>query len=314
MADARRIARVGGHGCRSRRRSGLMARVRGKLDNVVAKTHIEFRNGQTQIHLEQLAATAGPAKLDVRDAMLHVAAGELNFWNVQGDFLDGTINLRGNVNFNRPVKYQVDFSVADFDVEKLANSPLIPGFIAKIAGLGNVNARLSGTIPIDGTRASEQFNADGTARITGGRFGGSGWLTAIADRIGIGCESLTTGDAAALISIANRTVTFRRAAINTAALGLQGKGTITFDGDADLDIIAAPLGDWRQHIQNTNIPIISDVAGDIAGRLQRMVSATSSLLYEFQVTGKLPSPQVRTIPTPALTNRPPTSLARCWRM
>ena len=239
--------------------------------------------------------------MDVRDAMFHAAAGELNFWNVQGDFLDGTLNLRGNVNFNRPVKYKLDFSVADFDVEKLANSPLIPGFVAKIAGLGNVNAHLSGTIPIDGTRASEQFKADGTARITGGRFGSSGWLTAIADRIGIARESLTTGDAAALIAIENRTVTFRRAAINTAALGLQGKGTITFDGDADLDIIAAPLGDWRKHVQNTNIPILSDVAGDIAGRLQRMVSATSHLLYEFQVKGKLPSPQVRAVPAPALT-------------
>jgi hypothetical protein len=273
----------------------------GKLENVAAASHIEFRNKQTHLILSQLNASTGPAQMNVRDGMIHFASNEMNFWNIQGDFLDGSLNVRGSVNFNKPVKYKVDFSVADFDVEKLTTSPLIPSFNAKITGQGNINARLVGMVPIDGSRTSEYFGADGTMRISNGKFWNSAWLSSIADRSGIGRDALTSGDAAAVVGIQNRTVTLRRAAIDTAALGLQGKGTITFEGDANLDIMAAPLGDWQKHIQNANIPILSDIGGELAGKLQHMVTTTSRLLYEFQVKGKLPSPQIRAVPAPALT-------------
>ena len=98
-------------------------------------------------------------------------------------------------------------------------------------------------------------------------------------------------------------MTLDRAAVNTAVLGLQGKGTVTFDGDADLTVIAAPLGDWRKKVQQTRIPILSNVAGEVAAGVQRLVNAGSKYLYAFEVKGKLKEPQVRAIPAPALTDK-----------
>src|SRR5207302_382429 len=135
-----------------------------------------------------------------------------------------------------------------------------------------------------------------------GRFLQTGWLLEIAQRVGIGRDSLSVGDAAAIFSIRDRTITISRGAINTSVLGLQGKGTVGFNGDADLDIIAAPLGDWRQHIEKSKIPIVGDVAGELAGGIQKLVNATSKYLYEFDVKGKVSSPKIRPIPAPALTN------------
>src|SRR5437667_4098 len=82
-----------------------------------------------------------------------------------------------------------------------------------------------------------------------------------------------------------RTVNFTSAAINAPALGLQGSGTIAFDGEMDLHIIALPLGDWRDRVKQTNLPLLSDVAGEVVGAIQGALNtATSTLLYEFRVT------------------------------
>jgi hypothetical protein len=128
-------------------------------------------------------------------------------------------------------------------------------------------------------------------------------LTAIANTVGVQGTTMSQGNGAFVCSIADRTVTFQRAAIHTKLLGLQGKGTIGFDAVANMDIIAAPLGNWREQINSMRIPIIGDAAGNFAAAAQKMVSKSSRLLYEFHVTGKLPDEaKIKAVPAPALTN------------
>jgi hypothetical protein len=55
-------------------------------------------------------------------------------------------------------------------------------------------------------------------------------------------------------------------------------------------------------MKRTRIPLVSDIAGEVLGGLQKMVNtATKTLLYEFHVTGSIGAPKIDTVPTPVLT-------------
>jgi hypothetical protein len=67
-------------------------------------------------------------------------------------------------------------------------------------------------------------------------------------------------------------------------------------------VVAAPLADWKEQMKRTRIPIVSDIAGEVLGGLQKMVNtATKTLLYEFHVTGTTQRPKIEAIPAPVLT-------------
>jgi hypothetical protein len=112
------------------------------------------------------------------------------------------------------------------------------------------------------------------------------------------------GDAAAEFDIEKGRITFRNAAVSSPAVGLQGGGTMLLDGnEIDLRVVAAPLADWRESLKSTKIPVVSNVAGELAGGIQKMLNAaTGALLYEFRVQGSLDKPEVIAVPTPVLTD------------
>ena len=99
-------------------------------------------------------------------------------------------------------------------------------------------------------------------------------------------------------------MTLTDAGVSAPVLGLQGKGKLALNGTIDANVVAAPLADWKEKLQHTKIPIVSDVAGEVAGAVQNLLkTATGTLLYNFEITGNVKGDiNVATIPTPALTN------------
>ncbi len=94
----------------------------------------------------------------------------------------------------------------------------------------------------------------------------------------------------------------KNAAVSAPVLGIQGSGTVAFDGQLDLRLVAAPLADWRSQIKGTRIPILSEVVGDVVGVAQRAINgATKKILYEFKVTGTVGKPKIDAVPAPVLT-------------
>ncbi len=147
------------------------------------------------------------------------------------------------------------------------------------------------------------LGADGSLQIDNGNLWALPALQSLSNHTRVAREALTAGEAAAIFSIANRTIYFKHAAVYSPALGLQGSGTETFAGMLDLDIIAAPLGDWKQKLAETNIPILSSVLSKAAGSIEKFVgSATSELLYHFHITGSRDDPEIQTVPVPILTD------------
>jgi hypothetical protein len=110
------------------------------------------------------------------------------------------------------------------------------------------------------------------------------------------------GDAAAVFSVAERSVTLHSAAVSSPSIGLQGLGRIGFDGRLDLQVYAAPLGDLRDKMRQTGIPLVGDVAAEVVGAVEQVLrGATGALLYQYRVTGPASGPNHEVVPVPALT-------------
>ena len=68
-------------------------------------------------------------------------------------------------------------------------------------------------------------------------------------------------------------------------------------------VVAAPLADWRDKLLATQVPVVSQVAGEVAGVVQGLLnSATGALLYQFRVGGSIGQLNIETVPTPVLTD------------
>jgi hypothetical protein len=112
-----------------------------------------------------------------------------------------------------------------------------------------------------------------------------------------------TGDAAARFTIGDGKIQLSDAAVNASVLGFQGGGTVGMDGALALDVVAAPLADWRDKLKQTRVPIVSDVASELAGAVQKLLNtATGTLLYQFRVEGTVQDVKVTTVPAPVLTD------------
>ena len=166
----------------------------------------------------------------------------------------------------------------------------------------NLSAKFDGSGPYEGKRADALFTAAGQFEIHKGVLWDIPVLKRIADSATIAQKALTLSEAAAFFRIENKRVLLRDAAINAPVLGLEGSGSVDFDGNLNMYVQAAPLADWQSKIDRTRIPIVSTVAGDFAGIVQSLFNkATGALLYTFHITGNALDPNVTTIPAPAIT-------------
>jgi hypothetical protein len=173
-------------------------------------------------------------------------------------------------------------------------------------GLAYANATIQ-SAPIDSATqpaatALQRLTADGEFEILQADFYPIPVLEDVVPTVRRG-DAKTVGDAAGVFSIANETITLKNVAVNSPAIGLQGSGTIGFDKSLNLQAVATPLGDWGEKLKQSNIPIISDVAGDIIGGVQKLVNGfQGALLYRIEVAGTTDHPVVNTVPAPAITD------------
>lgn len=222
---------------------------------------------------------------------------------LEADMLGGKLTGTLQVTPGSNLKYQGRAYLRHIDLDAVSKVYILPETEkAKLTGEGNLDIAFSGSRPRDGRSAIEALAATGEFEILRGHFWTLPLLGEVARRAG-GGRAMTVGEAAGVFDVANQRILLRSAAVSSPALGVQGSGTITLDRQLDLNLVAAPLGDWRDKVKGTNIPLVSNVAGELAGALQKIVNVTASnLLYEFRITGTTGSPNVATVPAPALTD------------
>jgi hypothetical protein len=169
-------------------------------------------------------------------------------------------------------------------------------------GETNAHASFSGDVPRGGDPL-DSLQSAGELEIIRGELFHIPVLTELLQAVHTSDAIATVGEAAASFTIHDRTISLKDIAINSPTVGLQGSGDISFDGKIDFEAIVAPLANWKDKMQETKIPLVSNVAGEIVGGVQKLLnSATSNLLYEFRVQGTLKDPQIKPVPAPILSD------------
>lgn len=269
---------------------------------------IEPRGGGLTLSKHDFRICDLRGRLDVAPRLVNVA--------LQGTSLGGAVTANGIViprppryedpDQRVPIKYDGLVSLQDIDVGGFC---LAMGLIrddGKPRASGRAAARVQGHGEIPGRGSDrtwqDQLVARGGIRIDDGDLWSGEVLSRVLGQTSVAPEALTLSQAAALFDVRDRRLQLDQVAISAPAVGVQGSGAVGFDGALDLSVIVAPLGDWREGMKKTGLPIVSDVAGEVVGAIQQLLNtATSQLLYQFRVEGTTKDPKISALPAPMLT-------------
>lgn len=227
---------------------------------------------------------------------------------LEADLLGGRVSAAGQwVRDNAGAGYAIDGEAAARDVDLTRLQQLRYDPTAKVyKGHLFAHATFATAFP-KGAGKREMLRglrAGGEVEMVDGEMFKFPVLKEILGSIGLK-QAATIGDAAVRFEVADEQLVLRDAAVNAPALGLQGGGKIGLGegGQLDLNVVAAPLADWRDKLKGTNVPVVSDVAGELAGGIQKLLNgATGTLLYQFKIGGSLDKAEVTAVPAPALTH------------
>jgi len=261
------------------------------------------------IRSDAAGATLGKRRIPVSDAKVEIVAATrlVEVKRIEGKSFSGTLTAEGQVTpgKGRDLAYEGNVWLRDVDVKALADHVAVVERKKQshLSGRGSANARVWGTGADAGRMAIENFRASGRFEILDGDFWSVPVVDEIAGKAKAPPDALTVGRAAGVFEVHDQVVELRQAALSAPLLGVQGDGRVAFDGRLDLHVVAAPLADWKDGMKRLRIPVVSDVAGEVLGTLQKMINtAEKTLLYEFRVSGTTREPKVEAVPTPVLTD------------
>jgi uncharacterized protein involved in outer membrane biogenesis len=275
--------------------------------HVIGSTSLDKPVSKTDLTVSAVDARLSPAPKHLPfehvHGEFHIDEKHMELRNVTATLAGGDVTVKGTIDTPRPHAYSLDATAAKVNLEQLAPI-LLPAEKEKGRLRGEVygKATIKGSGRVDEKSALDLMTVDGELESHESDLWQGNVVSGVVGQLKVSRNSLSTSEAAAIFSIKDRVIELKHAAINSPLLGLQGSGTVSFDKQLDLDVVAAPLGDWKMNLKKLKIPIVSDVTGEIAGAVQRLLTAaTSTLLYQFQVTGETSKPKITPVPVPVLT-------------
>jgi hypothetical protein len=288
----------------------VFAQVRpGGLYHVTGSAKQDLRGGPLQYDLH-IASDGGSATVVSRGVELsqvkldsELFPDVLKIAKLSCNGLGGSLSGNGSVACRRPYTFSGNVSAVGADLTQIA--ALLNASVTeqtKFKGKLKLDGTFGGSGRQGGKSTADLFAAAGKLDIDQGDLWDVPTLQKITTRISIARKALTVGQAATDFTVAHQIVNLQNADISAPVLGMQGSGTVSFDGQLDLDVVAVGLADWQNKLGKTGVPIISTVAGGIADQLQSIVNkTTSNLLYKFHVTGSASNPTVTVVAAPAIT-------------
>ena len=249
-----------------------------------------IRNGV--MTFANVSGVYGSDKLELRSAQLDLRElpARLAFREISADLWGGTASADGYWMFGAEHSYKGRVTLRDIDLRNLSTQ-------SRLSGRGSVAADVQGN-----PDSLNNLSASGEVEVVDGDFFELPIFRALFEQMKAK-QAITATEAGALFEIGSGVIHLKRTAISAPALGLQGGGQIGFDGNVKLEVVATPLADWRKNLKKAKIPIVSDVAGEVAGGIQRMMNAvTGTVLYHFRIDGNVKEPQVTAVPLPVLSD------------
>lgn len=237
----------------------------------------------TDIHAD---ATISPLDIVIRD--------------FRADAFKGIMTAKLNITPARPAHYAGDVTFYNADL-----ATALPQVGAKLSKPLVGTAYLTSTVSIDGPGGTvsplDSLEAKGKFEVVNGNFGNVAAIRAASTPVAKPDQPLD-GQAAGAFSIGKQQVKLWDAVLGNPTFGLAGDGTVNFDGNLDLHLAAAPLGDWQTNLQRSGVPIVNSVGSQLMGAIQLMFNgAQRTLLWDIRVTGTAKAPKVTPTPVPVIT-------------
>ena len=250
----------------------------------------------------RLLLTDAACDLLITPGMVEILDNHRGHKGLTATVFGGSLRLVARVRTRKPIAYDVTLVARGLDMAQYAQYLARGDKPRKLSGKGYAMADLSGFGRQDGASALDSLTGKGEFEILDGEFYDLPVLSEIVKAVDARGDAGTVGQAAGVFEIGGRKIRFKKAAVSAPLLGLQGSGAIGFNGAIDFEAVAAPLADWKKGLKKANIPIISDVAAELAGAVQKLLdTASGALLYQFKITGRAADPKITTVPAPVLT-------------
>ena len=245
---------------------------------------------------------ARPRKLELRGCKAEALAGKLS---ADADLvLSATKSYSGKVSIEHAnVRQAADLFLTDEqDRQRISG---IASFHAGFSGVVSANGPATGPDSIE-----DRLVATGDFSIHDGDFYHIPMLKDVVARMNLP-NAADIGEAAATFDVRHRQVMFYNVTANSDAVGVQGNGTISFAGIADMTLIATPLSDWREKLQRSHIQYLQDLGADIAAKAEAGFNTVQRIaLYQFRLTGPLSKPDVKAVPLPVETKAVQTAFEK----
>lgn len=271
-----------------------LAGVRGNADLRAATATLDDGaitvGGTPPIAAEGLRATIALADeaLAVSDASARVAGGVVR-------------NASLTVRFHPEPGWQATGEASDLDLSQIARRyPQLGG--ETVRGRASGRGTFSGAVAVVDEAFLASLRGQGQMRVTAGRFYEVPLVAKLLEQAHMSSEGATLTEAAARFHVADATIHLDDAVFGSTAVGVQGGGTVGFDGQVALDMTVVPLGSWRERVQGAGVPLIGGALASLAGKVQSAFGSASAALYQFRIGGTVQDPVLTPVPVPALTD------------
>ncbi len=229
-----------------------------------------------------------------------VSPMRVNIPRFRGDALGGTLIAVVDITPVKPVTYtglvtlyNVDLQKAAHDLEMKPKKPIVGKAYVKTRVL--INGAGGPKPPL------QSLAMDGEFQIVNANFGNITAIRAAANPVAKPEQSLD-GQASGLFDIRDKVVTLKSCTVGNPMFGLIGSGTVGFDNTVDVNVVAAPLGDWAEALCKSKVPILDVVGSSLVSPIQAMFNtAQRTLLWDIRVRGTTSAPKIDAVPAPVIT-------------
>jgi hypothetical protein len=205
--------------------------------------------------------------------------------------LDGKLSLaQGKLLTAYPNPFAVNLFIDHMSLPKVVALALPPTPTGvNLQGLVDVHSTVWGMAGGSAQSVIDALKAEGQIEVYGSSLWDIPALKKITSSSKLAKSALAVGQAAALFRVSERYIELQNAAISAPAAGVEGHGTIGFDGSLNLYAIVALLSDWREKLKGSDLDFLADPAGAVQKTLNQF---TEHLLYQLHVHGNASDPEI----------------------
>ena len=266
----------------------MTASITGQLTQEQEPRRVQFKFDGTTVSLQGIATDA---KLD---GAIAFSDAEVTLSPTVIDGLGGPIKVTGVYNFRTDA---LRAEVETRDVQLAMLNAIMNPFVEK-----EVKGVLTSQVIV--RYVGDPLGATGSGRfvVRDGRFAKVPVLAQIAQTLGFAEGLFVANNAAGRFTISDQKVKLERVGVSTLALRIRGSGEIGFDKSLDLTVYADSATNWGKNVKQTNVPIISEVGGAIAGGTQAVIGGISKQFTQMRVRGTTDAPTITPEPMSVITD------------